>query len=315
MTNYQPPHKFFKQPDVNTILPFLFRSPKISNFNRERLELADGDFLDLDWIKRGHKKLLIQTHGMEGSSDTSYIKGMIKRFMGQDMDFLAWNLRGCSGEPNRLKTFYHSGYSHDLKTVIEHAQLNYDEIYLVGYSLGANITLKYLGEAGSQLLPKIKKAAAISVPWDLESTAHALARFRSKIYMEVFLLTLKQKLKTKSKIHDYGDIDLKALMKSRSFLEFDELLTAPLYGYKSAKDYWVNNSSINQISNILLPTLVINAKDDPFLGDKCFPKVDRLGINTLYPNFGGHVGFVQKNAQGSYWHEDRIFDFFVNPQS
>lgn len=311
MTTYLP-KKIFQQPDVNTIVPFLFRSPRVPSFVRQRVELEDGDFLDLDWIKRGHNKLIIQTHGMEGNSKTNYIKGMIKKFMKKDCDFLAWNLRSCSGELNRLKTFYHSGFSQDLRQIVNLALPYYDEIYLIGYSLGANITLKYLAEEGTLISPKIKKSSVVSVPWDLASTAEALARVRSKVYMEVFLLTLKQKLRKKMKIHDYGELDLKKVMKCRSFIDFDELVTAPLFKYQSAQDYWEKNSSLKMVSNIALQTLVINAKDDPFLGDKCFPKLDQLGITTLYPEFGGHVGFFQNNSEGSYWHEDRTFDFFTS---
>lgn len=313
MSNYNP-RTIFKQPDVNTIIPFIFRRPSLEQkFSRERLELADGDFVDLDWIKRGYRKLLIQTHGMEGNSQTSYIKGMFKKFNSQPMDFLSWNLRSCSGEMNRKKTFYHSGFSHDLREVINHVKDQYDEIYLVGFSLGANITLKYLAEEGKLLTKKIKKAAVISVPWDLTSTAQALARLRSKVYMEVFLLTLKHKIRQKQKIHDYSELDLRKIMKCKSFIDFDELVTAPLFYYKNARDYWEQNSSLPMVSNIALQTLIINAKDDPFLGDKCFPKLDQLGITTLYPDFGGHVGFFQNNSEGSYWHEDRTFDFFTSP--
>ena len=299
---------------VETILPFFIRRPKKLNFKRERIETEDHDFLDLDWLTNENNSLVILSHGLEGSSNAQYITGMAKYLHKNNFDILAWNNRSCSGEVNRTLKYYHSGASYDLGAVIEHAinNANYENIYLIGFSLGGNQTLKYLGEKPHSLSPVIKGACVFSTPCCLEASSEKLRRGFSKVYTKMFLESLTQKVQAKKeKLTKFG-IDPSKVYSLRSLPEFDDHYTAPLHGFKDAKDYYKKSSSKFFIKDIKVPTLIVNAKNDPFLAGECFPykEVEKNPLVTLeVPENGGHVGFLQLSKTGILWSEQRAYHF------
>ena len=312
-SSYKAPFYLFSR-HLQTILPALFR--KVGNvvYDRQRITTPDSDFLDLDWCRVGSDVLVVLSHGLEGNTQTGYIKGMVKAVNGHGWDALAWNYRGCSGEINKQHRFYHSGETGDLHYVIQHclALKRYSKIFMIGFSIGGNITLKYLGEQSDGISSLIKKAVVFSVPTDLASSAKHLAKFNSKVYMNRFLASLHLKLKAKAELMP-DKISLKEFNGIKTFYEFDERYTAPIHGFKNAEEYWRENSSKQFIRRICIPTLIVNAKNDPFLTLECFPinEVDSHPLVYLeMPDTGGHVGFYNKSSYELYWSERRAIDFF-----
>lgn len=296
---------------LQTIIPALFR-PNISlPFERERINTPDGDFLDLDWLRNNHSKLIILSHGLEGDSQRPYMKGMAKHFFQNGFDVLCWNFRGCSGSMNKRPVFYHSGATHDLQTVISHAAAGYDQVNLIGFSLGGNLTLKYLGELSDPL--PIHRAVAISVPLHLESSCHKISTGENIIYSNRFLKTLKQKVRQKAKLFP-EQLNEAALASVKTLQDFDDVFTGPLHGFTGAKDYYEQCSSIHFLSKIKTPTLVINALNDPFLSDHCFPKALASQLDNVFmefPDTGGHVGFRPLKRNQIYWSEKRALEFIT----
>lgn len=300
---------------IETILPYFLRNPGKVDYQRERLELKDGDFLDLDWSKKGSRSLVILSHGLEGCSSSNYIVGLAQHLNQLGHDVLAWNNRGCSGEPNRLKRMYHSGVSDDLRAVFHHANTEtYDSIYLVGFSMGGNITLKFLGEEAQDISPKIKKAVAISTPVSLEDCAHALSKGIRRVYTKHFIIQMVRKLSEKSKrIEDFNPNTLR-LLRYWNFEDFDNEITAPINGFLNAKDYWQKASSLPLLKHIEIKTLILNAANDPFLEGRCYP-IDEVkqhpNVDLEIPTRGGHVGFLEKGLQ-QVWHDQRISNFLFS---
>ena len=308
------PSFLFKNAHYNTIYRTFFMDEEVK-FNRERLELEDSDFLDLDISSVNSKTVVIALHGLEGSSQSKYILTATKEFNKENIDVIAVNLRGCSGEQNRLLPTYHSGKTDDLDTVIKHVDKKHDytEIILLGYSLGGNITLKYIGEKQGAISSKIKCAIAISVPCDLTSSSSALSQLRNMPYMAKFMQTLK--LKALEKLEKFPDsgLDKKTINAAKNFYDFDTLFTAPINGFLNAEDYWEKCSSKPFLNEIKIPTLLLNALDDTFLSKECFPieiasRHKFLHLET--PKYGGHVGFNSKLIdKKGYWLERRLYDF------
>jgi len=295
---------------LQTILPVLFRRVAPINCERERIETPDGDFLDLDWNRDQRSQSLVMiTHGLEGNSANASVQGMAAAFHRAGWDTLAWNLRGCSGEMNRLLRTYHSGAWEDLQCVINHAAGTYQNIVLVGFSIGGNLTLKYLGDHGSSINPAIKGAVTFSVPCDLASSARVLESRINSIYMNHFMRDLRRKIREKATAFP-GGISTAGLDHIRTFREFDGTYTAPLNGFLSAEDYWAKASCKPSLRGIAVPTLLINALNDPFLGPECFPR-DEAGANPhLFlelPESGGHLGFITLGKE--YWSETRAVEF------
>jgi predicted alpha/beta-fold hydrolase len=307
MIPYKPPRILFNK-HLETIYPALLRKVDIQLAEPERIATPDDDFLDLDWYKQGAHKCLIISHGLEGNSSRAYVKGMAKVFLAAGFDVLAWNYRGCSGEPNRQLRFYHSGATDDLQFVVEHAAKKYGEIYLLGFSLGGNLTLKYLGEP--VVHPAVKKAVVFSAPIDLHASCIQISRPSNWVYTKRFLNSLTNKVRTKAAVRD--DLDIKGLSKMKTLFEFDDHFTGPIHGFKDAIDYYTKSSSIHYIKNIGIPTLVVNAANDPFLGPECYP-TDEFSkhphVIFEYPERGGHVGFALFNHNGLYWSEMRALSF------
>ncbi|WP_367875099.1 YheT family hydrolase [Luteolibacter sp. Populi] len=296
---------------LQTIHPALFRRVRRVTTRRERLELADGDFLDLDWAGGGGEKLVILSHGLEASSAAPYIQGMAAALHRRGWDVLAWNYRGCSGEPNRLLPFYHSGASGDLHHVVCHALAVHPaaRIDLVGFSLGGNMTLKYLGER--EVDPRLHRAVAFSVPCNLACSSEQLSRRVNRLYMDRFLRCLRRKLVAKKPSFP-DEIDLSGIGQVRNFRQFDDRFTAPLHGFRDAEDYWARASSRPFLGRIRIPALLVNAENDPFLGPGCFPREEAEASELFHleaPADGGHVGF--SSGRGEYWSEQRAAEFLA----
>jgi predicted alpha/beta-fold hydrolase len=307
------PPAFLRNGHVQTILPVLFRRPPSVAVETERLELPDGDFIDLDGMRAGHRKLVILTHGLEGCSRNSYIRGMAAEVQRAGWDALAWNFRGCGEELNRLPRFYHSGETADLGALIVHAAPHYEEIALIGFSLGGNVTLKYLGEAPPHA--SVVGGIGISVPVDLTASARKLDRERmNRIYLHRFLKTLIAKVEAKA-MRFPEELDVAGARRIRSFQEFDDRYTAPLHGFRDAAHYWKESSARRYLEGITVPALLLNAQNDPFLAPECFPykEAERSQWLTLEaPESGGHVGFQDLRHGLQPWSERRAVEFLAN---
>ncbi len=298
---------------AQTIIPALFRKVEGITYTRERIETEDKDFLDIDWSKKGHERLVIISHGLEGSTRQPYALGMGRMFNQHGWDSLAWNFRSCSGEINRSKLLYHAGITGDLKHVIFHALATYPykEIMLIGFSLGGNITLKYIGDECDNLPPQITKACTFSVPCDLYACIRSLSSGINRVYLNRFLVTLKAKMLKKAAMFPdvFAGIDIE---KIQDFIDFDNKITAPFYGFKDATHYYVSCSSKHSIRKIRIPTLIVNAQNDPFLHPACFPHEECQRSSCVYfesPYDGGHEGFIKRSLHGVYWSEERAIFF------
>lgn len=279
---------------------------------RERLSMPDGDFVDLDWsyATETSNKVAILLHGLEGNAQRVYMKGQGKTLIENGWDVVAMNHRGCSGEENRLYPSYNSGKTEDLASLIEFLleKETYFEIVLIGFSLGGNLVLKYLGE--NQSIPKeIKKGIAISSPLHLEGSLRALEKRQNWIYHTSFLLDLRAKYKRKmAKFPD--KMNAETLKKIKSLIAFDHLYTAPAHGFNDAFDYYEKSSSLQFLPQITLPVFILNAKNDSFLSPECFPYAFAKNSNNIYletPEHGGHVGFHINNSL--YYSEKRTVTF------
>ena len=302
---------FLFHPHLETIYPSLLRKVNLIPYERERISTSDQDFLDLDWLKQGSSKLVIISHGLEGNSSRTYVRGMARAFFQQGFDILTWNYRGCGEEMNKCLRFYHSGATDDLDHVVQHANKNtYSDISLIGFSLGGNLTLKYLGEKGKQLSTTVKKAAVFSVPMDLHASCLKISSPSNWIYSNWFLKSLKLKIVQKSKL--LPELSSHGIDSINTLFEFDDKFTAPIHGFKNAIDYYTQNSSVHFLKDITVPTLIVSAKNDPFLSKECFPmdnEIQNFNLTMNYPEFGGHVGFALFNQNGLYWSELRALEF------
>jgi uncharacterized protein len=313
-STYQSPVYLFNG-HVQTILPSkLRRSPAIA-YSRERIFTPDDDFLDLDWAKAGAEKLVILSHGLEGDTHRPYMTGMAHAMNQAGYDALAWNFRSCSGEPNKLLRSYHMGAVEDLDLVVRHALEtgHYRAVYLVGFSMGGNLTLNYLAQWHDKVPAEVTRAAVFSVPCHMKSACVQLAKPQNSIYMKRFLKTLHQKLQEKARRFE---VDLQDFQSIRSFEQFDDRYTAPFHGFKNAEDYYEQCSSVGHLHRITIPTLLVNAQNDPFLSKECFPVEQALQNPNFYlemPQQGGHVGFSEGFFRGLYYSERRAVEFFQQP--
>ena len=309
LKKYLPPFLLYG-PHLETIFPAILRRVQLIPYTRERISTPDDDFLDLDWLVKGSGKVAIISHGLEGNSSRAYIKGMARALRDNGYDVLAWNFRGCSGEMNRQLRFYHSGATDDLDTVVQHV-LNtgrYREVFLVGFSLGGNVTLKYMGER--DVSPFIKKSVVFSVPMDLRRSCEKISRPLNRIYSNRFLRSLKSKIRQKALVR--RELDTAGLTQIKTLIEFDDCYTAPLHGFRNAIDYYEQCSSVRFVANINVPTLIINTLNDPFLSPECFPSAlleNHPFVQLQILERGGHVGFTQFNKNGLYWSEQRALEF------
>ena len=308
---YLPP-LLFGNGHIQTIFPVLFRTVQDVTYTRERISTWDNDFLDLDWSCQGSDRLAVISHGLEGNTGRNYVMGMVRAVNLAGWDALAWNYRGCSGEPNRQLRSYHNGATDDLDWVIRHAaeSRSYDQIALIGFSLGGNLTLVYLGR--DTVHPNVSKAVVFSVPCDLAASARKLARPVNTLYMRRFLKDLHHKITEKGKRLSHPLLDDTGYEKIKDFKGFDDRYTAPMHGFKDAEDYWHSCSSLQFIESIQHPCLIINAVNDPFLTRECFPVAQANNnpfVTLKTPASGGHVGFIDFNHGGRYWSEIQAAEF------
>lgn len=309
---YAPP-LLHRNAHLATILPNRLRPVSRIDFKRKTIETPDQDFLDLDIFKQDSSKLAIVLHGLEGSSDSTYISGMTAALIASGYDVLAMNQRSCSGRPNRLLSSYHSGKTDDLDLVINQVADDYESLTIIGFSLGGNITLKYAGEYGNTINPKIKAAVGVSVPVHLSSSSKRLESAENFIYRTRFLRQLKQKVKDKLLRNKSSVFNLKDLAQVKTIRDFDDYYTAPVHGFDHAEDYYSKSSSLGYLTGIQIPTMLLNAQNDPFLSPECFPSEGELNnpnLQLLYPSFGGHVGFALDNRMKKiFWHEQKVIEF------
>jgi predicted alpha/beta-fold hydrolase len=300
---------------LQSIIPGLFRKVKGVDYQRERIETVDGDFLDLDWMCNPvpSRRLVVISHGLESSSAAQYCLGTAKYFVQKGWDALAWNCRSCSGEMNRNFRMYHHGDTEDITAVVEHALASgrYDHLALVGFSMGGNIILKYLGTGGANLPQQVQAAVAFSAPCDIRAGADVLDRWDNWIYKRRFLSFLKHKIRNKA-IQFPGRLDVSKLKKLRRWYDFDEHFSAPICGFASADEFHQQASAKNFVAGIRIPTLLVSALNDPILTPACFP----IDIAREHPFFhlelpfsGGHCGFQAKGGGEFSWAERRAFSF------
>lgn len=297
---------------LQTVIPTSFRKVNHIYYERERLELPDGDFLDLDWINNGSRDLVILSHGLEGSSDRTYVKGMARFFHKQHWDVLAWNCRSCSGEMNRNFRLYYHGDTEDISQVINHVltKRNYKRIVLIGFSMGGNITLKYVGTKGKDLPEPISHAIAFSTPCDLKACVEVVEGNKTRFYHHYFLNRLKAKIRLKAEQFPH-QLDISGLDDIETWLEFDTRFSAPLNHLPDAAALYYEASAKNFVSGTAIPTLIVNAQNDPVLDERSTPKTLAKNHPNLFvesPPDGGHVGFALSRRK-YYWSELRAWEF------
>lgn len=299
---------FLKGKHFQTIIPALLRKSDKDIYTREEFKLSDDDFVDIDWIKSDKKKLLIICHGLEGSSHAHYVTNLAQAAK-NDFDIAAFNFRSCSGRMNLKPRLYHSGDTGDLRDFLKTYASRYEEVCAVGFSLGGNVILKYLGEEGENSL--IDCGIACSSPVDLADSAVVLAKGFSLVYSHYLINPIIKKMQYHRQHHDLEFLDWKRLVKAKTFPEFDEIVTAKVYGFKDASDYWYQSSAKTYFQNIKKKAYLINAKNDPFLGPGCYP-TEYENINFIYPNEGGHVGFYEWGINQSSNFEKSILSYLQN---
>lgn len=311
---YGKPPFFLFNGHLETIIPSIFRKIEGVNYQREKIITPDQDFLNLDWSRVQSDQLLIISHGLEGDSYRHYAQGLVKLFNTNGIDVLVWNNRSCGGEMNLKPILYHHGASYDLETTIGHALKThpYKHIYLAGISMGGAQTLKYLGEKGVNLPSEIKSAAVYSAPCNLPSSAETLKLKSNLFYKNRFLNKLKVKMADKGLQFPHL-IDLELLNTVQDFDSFDTYFTAKLHGFKHAADFYKQVSADNWMPEIKIPTLIINALNDPLLGSPCYPIELATRKSELFlemPKRGGHTGFTISGQEFTYA-EKRFLEFLT----
>ena len=309
----------FRNPHFSTIYSAKVRRVRGVSQERERFELPDGDFLDVDWSFFEHtlsrkrtKNLALLFHGLEGNAQRSYMLAMAKKLNQNGYDVAAVNFRGCSGSRNRLFRSYHSGDTGDIRFLVN-TLINrdaYKNVVLYGVSLGGNAVLKYLGEPDEK--PEALKAVVtVGVPSDLKASLEQLTYTENIVYRTSFLVDLRRKYKLK--MPEFPDqMTSERYAKINSLKDFDDIYTAPAHGFKDALDYYAKASSYAYLPDIKIPTLILNAKNDSFLHGKCFPYSVAQDSKTLFletPQYGGHVGFYLSGD--FYYNEERAMRFFT----
>ncbi len=288
---------------LQTIVPSLFRKIDFAYHTRERLDLPDGDFVDLDWhfANPEKKKLVIITHGLEGDSHRHYVLGMAKIFAENGWDALGWNCRSCSGEINRLLRFYHHGDANDLRFIIQHGieKYGYEHIVLVGFSMGGSLSLRAVAEFPDEVPEAVKKVVGFSVPCDLLSSVKMLEQGFNTVYEKRFLRKLGEKIRAKEKIFP-GQISAQGYEQIKHFIEFDNRYSAPLHGFRDAYDFYTKASVKPLLPQLKIPSLLVQAKNDSFLTPECFcEEIAETNpfLFLLLTDHGGHCGFMEAGSQ------------------
>ena len=296
---------------LQTLWPALFKKRYQLDLVSEQVELNDGDFVDICWSKRESNKIVLVLHGLEGSLDSHYANGIVYQLEQAGYKPVFMYFRGCSGRMNRLPRAYHSGDTGDIAAVVEHINEKTGRYPygVIGYSLGANALLKWLGETGEG--NPVKRAAAVSVPFKLHDAGRRLEQGLSKLYRENLLVSLRKKYTKKfAQMSSPLNVDVNSL---KSFWSYDDQVTAPLHGFSGAKEYYDQSSSLQYLKHIHVPTRIIHALDDPFMFRTTAPEDGQLSkaVDILLTQHGGHVGFVSgKTPFTAYsWSEKKIIEF------
>ena len=312
MVDYSPPI-LYRNAHLATILPNKLRPFNRLYFVRKTITTPDDDFIDVDTIQSGSKSAVILLHGLEGSSKSQYIQGMAYALQSIDCDVLCMNYRGCSGRVNASYQSYHSGKTDDVRMLIA-AFTAYESIHIIGFSLGGNVALKYMGEQAVD--SRIISCVAISTPVDLAGSSVALNRAENTLYLARFLKQLKLKAIEKAIRFPENGLQKKAIRSAKNFQDFDNIYTAPAHGFNDANDYYEKSSSKQFLKFIDKPTLIINALNDSFLSPSCYPIKEcqeNDNLTLLTPQYGGHVGFASDTLMRKlFWHEQKAIEFIAN---
>lgn len=308
---------------LQTIWPVLCRRIVPIPLKRERFELPDGDFVDLDWVEARKTAtnqtspipLIIVLHGFEGSIDSHYAKSILRKISNEGWRGVFVHFRGCSGEPNRLSRNYHSGDTSDISYIIKKLKEREPNVPFaaVGFSLGGNVLLKWLGETREQ--NPLKAAIAISVPFELYKSCMHVQQGFARFYQWYFIRSLRSRL-----IHKYQTVtvpfDTSIINKLTTLYEYDDKITAPLHGFSGVDEYYTVASARQYLNDIKIPTLIVHAKDDPFVPVEVIPEPYELSpqVTLELTEQGGHVGFVMGKFpwNPTYWLDQRIPDYFKN---
>ncbi|HEX2165684.1 MAG TPA: hydrolase, partial [Longimicrobiales bacterium] len=315
------PARLLRNAHAQTIGGRFLRRAEPPLFERERIDLPDGDFVDLDHVIAStltdDSPVVLLMHGLEGSARRGYAINTYRELARRGVRAVGLNFRSCSGEPNRNARFYHSGDTADIEHVLRLLAERYPDVPrgAIGFSLGGNAMLKLLGELGEDAASLVSAAVAVSVPYDLGAGADWLDRSRfGRIYTSRFIASLIAKAETKAT--QLGDTcDLDRIRAARSFREFDGAATAPIHGFADADDYYTRSSSIHYLHAIRVPTLLLHAADDPFLPAECFPHeqvTQNPWLEAVVTDAGGHVGFIEGTPwKPRFWAEEEAAGFLA----
>ncbi len=314
-SEYDSPSIIHRNRHISTIYAALIKKFEVPEYTREKHELNDGDFINIDYILNGSKKAVILCHGLEGDSRRTYNNSCAAYFLQKNFSVFAWNNRTCGGEMNRLPRLYHHGAVDDLDEVVRFAlKKGIEDIYLIGYSMGGVQLLNYLG--WTKIDQRIKAAVSISVPTHIATSAEVLKQGFNRVYLKNFTIDIKKKLKYKAaQFPDFINRD--QIDNISSFDEVDQYFTAPLHGFASRDDYYERVSPEFSLKDITIPVLIINSLDDPFLGERCYPRTiakDSAYVYLETPKYGGHCAFPLRDSEYSYA-EKRAFEFFESFRS
>ena len=310
---YHPP-KWLRGGHAQTIFPFLSQIFGVRRYDRQTIDTPDGDIIHLDWLKKKPvSPLVVLLHGLEGSSNSHYARALMT-----NVERLGWNgcvvhFRGCSGSPNHLPRAYHSGDSDELEWLIPKIkQVAEGPIFIAGFSLGGNVLLNWLGKAQYEETRCITAAASISAPYDLTTAGNRLSTGFNRVYGNHFLRTLKTKAIQKIQTH-HLTLSVKTIRECATLKDFDNNFTAPVHGFYNVDDYWSRASSKPFLPNIDKPTLILHAKNDPFLpGGELTELIETNNkINLSLTATGGHVGYMRGPFPGNLaWLPNQITDYF-----
>ena len=314
MSDFLPPFGL-TNPHLQTLLPRALRRHPLFEPTWQTLDTPDGDFLDLAWsetpeqVRNNDKPIFVLFHGLEGSFSSPYANGLMHAFATQGWNSVLMHFRGCSGRPNRLARAYHSGETSDARWVLEYIRQHYPNriVIAAGVSLGGNMLVNYLAEYADD--PIVQAATIISAPLDLASCSDRIEIGFSKVYRDYLMHSLKSNALLKIELlHQQLGIDAEQIKQLRRLRDFDDLITAPLHGFSDAQDYYQRCSGLAKLPQISVPTLLLQAKDDPFMTDKVIPTFP-LPAHVEYRLLahGGHVGFVSGSLfKPQYWLEEYL---------
>lgn len=309
-SGYQPPW-YLPNGHLQTLFPYFFRRVK-PDYQRERITLPDGDFVDIDCLRQDSKSLAFLCHGLEGDSSSQYIRGMADFLFRRGWDVIALNFRSCSGEPNRVLQSYHHGEIKDVTYLLQQLEETgqYERIIPIGFSLGGNVILKYLGTHGNELPDAIRGGIAVSVPSDLLSSSRRLDQWDNWVYTHRFRTHLKEKFEAKDRLFP-GILPMNRWQDVKSWEDFDNIYTSKIFGFSDAYSYYEQGSANNFLNGLRRPTLLLNALNDPFLDTPSYPYEQARASSSLYlitPSGGGHVGFPLAGTTET-WEEHASWTF------